>query len=235
MRIKLFNPIVLVFLSFCLLISCKQTPKYSYNEEYFNYYGGAITVTNSSEYCLLFIDGSINDEFVPEFNLALNNLLKRRCNQKIVLLNSNGGNVSIAMKSGEMIRSLNLNTQIFGKCESACILIFIGGKERFVVEGNPFSYTRFGFHQMGIKTLNEKKCLNETTISEKMKTSFITYLEKMLPKNAANDLYQLTMSTDCNHLNNIFITRLVENKTITQVLPRSTFENYPYLQKLQLR
>jgi len=134
-----------------------------------------------------------------------------------------------------MIRSLNLSTQIFGRCESACSLIFIGGKERFVVEGTPFSYTMFGFHQMGIKTSNEKKCLNESTISDKMKTSFIGYLQKMLPQNAANDLYQLTMSTDCNDINNIFITRLVENKTITQVLPRSTFESYPYLQKLQLR
>lgn len=230
-RTSLLLSILLIF----FLTSCKHPTKFSYNEEYFNYIGGAITVTNSSEYCLLFIDGEINEEFVPEFNLALQNLLKRKCSKRIVLLNSNGGNVQIAMRSGEMIRSLNLNTQLFGRCESACSLIFIAGKERYVVEGSLFSWTKMGFHQMSVKSSNEKSCLDEATMSENLKTSFKAYLYKMLPLDAANDLYKLTMETDCKKINNIFISRLVENKTITQVLSKSTFNQYPYLQKLQLR
>jgi hypothetical protein len=59
-----------------------------------------------------------------------------------VRLNSAGGRVLEAQKMSDLIRSRNLATVVAKDCLSACTIVFLGGKERFMLPT-----ARLGFHQ----------------------------------------------------------------------------------------
>jgi hypothetical protein len=61
---------------------------------------------------------------------------------RTVRLNSAGGRVLEAQKMSDLIRSRNLATFVAKDCLSACTIVFLGGKERFM-----FPTARLGFHQ----------------------------------------------------------------------------------------
>jgi hypothetical protein len=61
---------------------------------------------------------------------------------RTVRLNSTGGRILEAQKMSDLIRSRNLSTFVAGDCLSACTIVFLGGKERFMLPT-----ARFGFHQ----------------------------------------------------------------------------------------
>lgn len=65
---------------------------------------------------------------------------------KTVALGSAGGSVFDAIKAGQMIRALGLNTTLTNNCYSACPLVFLGGVKRTIWS----PYPRLGFHQMYI-------------------------------------------------------------------------------------
>lgn len=50
----------------------------------------------------------------------------------VVQIESDGGYVSEAMEMARMIRSLKLDTASMGRCASACTLIFLAGKSRYL-------------------------------------------------------------------------------------------------------
>jgi hypothetical protein len=60
----------------------------------------------------------------------------------IVSLNSPGGHVAPAMEVAEMIHSRGLATYVDRFCASACTLVFLAGRERWLAPG-----ARLGFHQ----------------------------------------------------------------------------------------
>ncbi len=59
-----------------------------------------------------------------------------------VFLQSGGGIVSEGIKMGHIIRAAGLDTAVTGYCASACVLAFLGGKNRFKDKG-----ARLGDHQ----------------------------------------------------------------------------------------
>jgi hypothetical protein len=61
---------------------------------------------------------------------------------RIVSLNSPGGHVGPAMEVAEMIHSRGLATYVDRFCASACTLVFLAGRERWLAPG-----ARLGFHQ----------------------------------------------------------------------------------------
>ena len=61
---------------------------------------------------------------------------------RTVRLNSAGGRVLEAQKMSDLIRSRNLATFVAKDCLSACTIVFLGGKERFMLPT-----ARLGFHQ----------------------------------------------------------------------------------------
>jgi RDD family len=61
---------------------------------------------------------------------------------RTVQLNSAGGRVLEAQKMSDLIRSRNLATFVARDCLSACTIVFLGGKERFMLPT-----ARLGFHQ----------------------------------------------------------------------------------------
>ncbi len=90
----------------------------------------------------LIVLGDIEDGFAEEFARAI------AANPKIevVAISSGGGGVLEAMRAGQMIRALKLNTELYGNCFSACVFLFMGGVERLVWR----PYPDLGFHQVSL-------------------------------------------------------------------------------------
>jgi len=63
----------------------------------------------------------------------------------IVSLGSGGGSVFDALQAGELIRERGLKTQLYGKCFSACPMVFAAGVERVIYWP---SEAALGFHQI---------------------------------------------------------------------------------------
>jgi hypothetical protein len=72
----------------------------------------------------------------------LEEFLNAMGNVKAVRLNSIGGRILEAQKMSDMIRSRGLSTYVTQDCMSACTIVFLGGKERFIAPS-----ARLGFHQ----------------------------------------------------------------------------------------
>jgi len=81
------------------------------------------------------IKGEITKKTLIEFQEVLSNIQKN--NQKIILnaiqLDSFGGNGSVGMQIGRLIRQKHLNTYISkdAECASACVFILLGGVQRY--------------------------------------------------------------------------------------------------------
>ncbi len=91
---------------------------------------------------ILYVLGDIVPGFFEEFEAALS-----QNEIRAVSLGSRGGSVLDAMQAGGLIRARGLQTDLYGDCESACPLIFIGGRppRDFVA---PANIHRLGFHQL---------------------------------------------------------------------------------------
>jgi len=96
----------------------------------------ALTVSNDRR--VLSIVGSI------ELGITRNTeaLVKKTPDLKLVILESDGGNVFEARGLARVFRENNLDTHVETSCSSACSLAFIGGKHRTITPRG-----RIGFHQ----------------------------------------------------------------------------------------
>ncbi len=66
--------------------------------------------------------------------------------ERLILVNSPGGDLWTGMKVAAMVQAQNLKTVASGQCMSACSLIFIAGNERAFGTGNLPHTTRVGIH-----------------------------------------------------------------------------------------
>ena len=79
---------------------------------------------------------------------------------KLVLLHeSPGGDLWHGYQVGHRIQQEGLPTAVSGKCESACGLIFLSGKERAFSDGRPIGVTMLGLH--GAHTVDTRRPLPE--------------------------------------------------------------------------
>jgi RDD family len=72
----------------------------------------------------------------------LDGFLSAMGNLKTVRLSSNGGRILEAQKMSDLLRARGLSTLVTQSCLSACTIVFLGGKERFISPSG-----RLGFHQ----------------------------------------------------------------------------------------
>ena len=99
---------------------------------------------------MLDFSGGISFGTAKEFET----MLKAMDNVTTVRLNSNGGRIAEAQKISDLIKARGLSTYVSQHCVSACTVIFLGGKQRFLNAG-----ARLGFHQPYFRgmTENEKR------------------------------------------------------------------------------
>lgn len=85
---------------------------------------------------------------------ALRKLLQdSKAGYKIVRLNSDGGRIFAARAMANALILHDINTEVVGRCASACTLVFLAGTRRTLLQGG-----QIGFHQYlqtsGIQVLN---------------------------------------------------------------------------------
>ena len=77
---------------------------------------------------------------------ALARLLAANPSIKVIHLNSPGGLYAQAMETAKVIKSRGLDTYVSDGCESACVELFLAGRERLIGPG-----ARIGFHQASVR------------------------------------------------------------------------------------
>lgn len=96
---------------------------------------------------MLDFSGGISFGTAKEFETMLNAMDQVRT----VRLNSGGGRVAEAQKISDLIRARGLSTFVTHECASACTIVFLGGKQRFLL-----STARLGFHQPSFPGMTER-------------------------------------------------------------------------------
>jgi hypothetical protein len=77
---------------------------------------------------------------------------------QIIRLNSTGGRINEAQRIGDLIKGRGLDTLVSSQCLSACTIIFLSGKNRFITAD-----AKIGFHQPtfpGLSTEERKALIN---------------------------------------------------------------------------
>ena len=90
----------------------------------------------------------------------LEDVLDRNPKARMVFLQSGGGVAYSGARMGEIIRNRGLNTSAFGICASACLLAYLGGKERFKSKD-----AKIGFHR-AVSLVELTKEERERTLNE---------------------------------------------------------------------
>jgi hypothetical protein len=96
--------------------------------------GSALALKDGS----IFLNGEIGTGFFEEFK----ELSGGASRNKLVILDSPGGNLAEAMRTGEFIRHKDMTVDVFGNCASACVPLALGGLHRNLMKNG-----RFGIHQ----------------------------------------------------------------------------------------
>jgi len=186
-----------VALGLLLLMASCITTELNLSDHIHNYQDGQVAIFDSKGDCVLSIKGEINAQLEGLVLHGLHELAALDCADRIVLLQSHGGNVSAAMNIGQKIRKYQIMTHIHGVCDSACGLIFIGGVRRTVSLGTASEPEgELGFHQLK-PALGLQQCLNEKHINPFLLSEIKSYLRTMLPKEGADAYYSEMMGSPC--------------------------------------
>ena len=113
---------------------------------------------NKGGECSLEIDGKINGSLEDAFHDILKKSEQYDCKSYRLSLNSGGGNMAIAMRLGDIIKSKDMTTIVLDKCKSSCMYLFISGKTRIASK-----HSVLGMHQP--RNLDTGECTTLTKIS----------------------------------------------------------------------
>ena len=154
------------------------------------YTGQAKSITGAPEaFTSIIIDGDI----IKGDLIKLSNILTQKLQSRVVL-NSNGGDLGEAIRMGEMISAMRLDTRIDyqGQCLSACFFLWLNGKNRspfYEMEG------KIGLHR---PYLNSPE---NTEKSLKNQNKIITLVKKYLEeKNIPRYLIDIMMVNASNSI-----------------------------------
>jgi hypothetical protein len=89
--------------------------------------------------------------------LLVERMLSKHPGIEGIELNSPGGRAAEGFALARLVRDLGLNTYVRANCASSCVLVFAGGRERFVGE-----QARFGLHRSGVRWREAEEGLSET-------------------------------------------------------------------------
>lgn len=89
----------------------------------------------------IYASGPVEDDYA-KFRDALD----RPGMERVVLVNSTGGDLLTGLRVGRLIADKGLTTVIAGSCQSSCSIMFMGGKERLFSDAFAPSQTFIGIH-----------------------------------------------------------------------------------------
>lgn len=198
-----------------------------------------ITVTTSanSGKCIIFVKGDITQKLRPLIEQAMESISKNECTEKIVNLNSRGGQGFVSESVGRLIRLNDYKTQVSlgSMCSSACGFIFIGGVER-IIEVSRYSPRhsdykpppQFGFHSpriIGSEATDLKSCITAQENSnlvdpkyEKVQLRIYNYAIEMLGKESGIIFAQSVFQIKCAEMIFASPQGLIDTKIATKIL-----------------
>jgi len=145
------------------------------------------------------LHGKLTDKTLQEFREALD-LIEKNSNDIIlnaVQLDSVGGNNSVAIEIGKIIREKKLNTYVAddSRCESACVFILIGGVQRY-------AFGKIGVHRTTYSRDITDDSIVQNDINES--TQLITnYIKSMGVSSLLDDAINNTESWRMRYLSDV--------------------------------
>lgn len=126
----------------------------------------------------VYLSGEITDATVSQLSALIR---ERNLSSSIVYLSSDGGDPQAGMDLGDLLRRSNINTAVgkigrtpgrpqAGKCQSACVLTYVGGKFRFI---DPAS--QLGIHRFYRRTATSQ----DLDVAQVMSAAITAYLIRM--------------------------------------------------------
>jgi hypothetical protein len=215
----------------CLLISFDVKSQNSLDDNI------KVTTKENNEKCVIYVQGDITPKLQPLIEKAMESFPSNACTEKIVNLNSRGGNGLVAENVGRLIRLNDYKTQVSlgSECSSACGFIFIGGIERIIEVSNYSprnndyrSPPKFGFHSpriSGTDPNDMKTCITAQENSnlvdpkyEKVQLRIYNYAIQMLGKESGIIFAQSVFQIKCAEMIYASPQGLIDTKIATQIL-----------------
>lgn len=202
-----------------VLSGCQSIPTFSTNRINFDREGLPFSVSQIGERCVIRLTSDlnpINPKALTVLEKALSVTAKyNHCREKILWLDSRGGDPQTAMKIAELIRRKSISTLIpAGKsCASACAHIFIGGSRRFVVKARLFVGSELGVHRPKVR--NRGGILECTSSSGSEARDVFIFSNRYLEPLAAEQYTHATLSTDCDSIRWLKASQLLETGIAT--------------------
>jgi hypothetical protein len=180
-----------------------------------NYYGEgtlSFTIVDKGE-CRLKINGDINKSLEQNFKEIFDQSAKSDCKSYQLILNSNGGNIGVALTLGDLIREKKMTTIVQQRCKSACLYLFISGETRIVSK-----YAVLGMHQaIDIQT---KECINpklNTKDNRDFHKGLLQYSQEKLGSKAGKFFNSKENIADCREMLEINNKEFLEVGIITNL------------------
>jgi hypothetical protein len=196
-----------------------------------------VTANENNGKCVIYVSGDITAKLQPLIEKAMESFPSNACTEKIVNLNSRGGNGLVAENVGRLIRLNDYKTQVSlgSQCSSACGFIFIGGVER-IIEVSKYSVRnndyrpppKFGFHSpriSGTDPNDMKTCITAQENSnlvdpkyEKLQLRIYNYAIQMLGKESGIIFAQSVFQIKCADMIFASPQGLIDTKIATTIL-----------------
>lgn len=196
-----------------------------------------VTAKENNGKCVIYVNGDITAKLEPLIEKEMETLSKIDCSEKIVNLNSRGGQGFVAERVGRLIRLNDYKTQVSlgSMCSSACGFIFIGGVER-IIEVSRYSPRhseykpppQFGFHSpriIGTEAIDLKSCITAQENSnlvdpkyEKVQLRVYNYAIQMLGKESGIIFAQSVFQIKCADMIFASPQGLIDTKIATTIL-----------------
>jgi hypothetical protein len=196
-----------------------------------------VTAKENNGKCVIYVSGDITAKIEPLIEKEMETLSKIDCSEKIVNLNSRGGQGFVAERVGRLIRLNDYKTQVSlgSMCSSACGFIFIGGVER-IIEVSRYSPRhsdykpppQFGFHSpriIGTEAIDLKSCITAQENSnlvdpkyEKVQLRVYNYAIQMLGKESGIIFAQSVFQIKCADMIYASPQGLIDTKIATTIL-----------------
>ncbi|WP_024506621.1 GYF domain-containing protein [Bradyrhizobium sp. ARR65] len=127
---------------------------------------------------------------------------------KIVHLNSPGGRIEEAQRIGDMLKKRNLDTYVVNSCLSACTIIFLSGRNRYITRN-----AKIGFHQPDFAGLTDDDRMRLARKEELRLQRFGLSAEfaKQATKAPPNEMWTPTPQ------------QLIDERVATKIVDSSTF------------
>ena len=212
---RIFKIGLTILFSIGLLGCMTNTKRYHANSGVFQVseYKGDCKISFTSN--VAYQDYAVIDESMyMAFLKVVEDLDRRDCVEKIIMISSSGGSVSSAIKIGLIINQKGYSTslQLGRGCSSACGIIFIAGKERIALTAKTGGNSAIGFHQ-----ISRNKVCSEPTAPEY--DSIEKYANRVLPKNVTPKFVSLMKSTSCKSMSYVSALDLEKIGIATKVQP----------------